>query len=73
MEHTPTSAPRPARSEAFWLAVWISVIHLVLLAILAVVAWRSPYMLMRLPEIIKPAAAVPAAAVRLPDQPARIL
>jgi hypothetical protein len=59
MEPTPTPPARPYRSESFWLAVIVSVIHLVLLGILAVVAWRSPYLLMRLPEI--PPKPVPSA------------
>ena len=61
----PTTA-RPPRSEPFLLALVISAIHLVLLAILAVIAWRSPFLLMRLPERVPtpPAAVVaPAASV----------
>ena len=47
---------RPARSEAFWLAIVIASIHAALLAILAIIAWRSPFMLFRLPEKTTPPA-----------------
>lgn len=43
----PTRAPR---SEAFWLALVIAAIHAALLLVLVVIAWRSPFMLFRLPE-----------------------
>ena len=42
--------PHPRRSEAFTLALIIATIHAGLLTILAIVAWRSPFVLFRLPE-----------------------
>ena len=50
---------RPPRSEAYVLALVIAAIHAALLTILAIIAWRSPFMLFRLPEKITPP---PAAA-----------
>ena len=41
------SAPR---SESFWLAVAFAGILFGLLTVLTVVAWRSPFVLFRLPE-----------------------
>jgi hypothetical protein len=41
---------KPPRSEAFWLALVIASIHAALLLVLVVIAWRSPFMLFRLPE-----------------------
>jgi hypothetical protein len=41
---------RPPRSEAFWLALVIAAILLALLMVLTVIAWRSPFVLFRLPE-----------------------
>lgn len=73
---TTHSTGKPYRSESFWLAVWVSVIHLVLLAILAVVAWRSPFMLMRLPERIEvspPRQPAHAPAVHPPETGGKVL
>ena len=67
---TPATPSRPHRSEASWLAVVISAIHLVLLGILAVVAWRSPYLLMRLPERVDPK---PVPAVHFPAPAGKVL
>ena len=39
-----------SRSESFWLALIIAAIHATLLLVLVVIAWRSPFMLFRLPE-----------------------
>lgn len=44
------------RSEAFWLAVAIAAIHALLLLVLVIIAWRSPFVLFRLPERPAPAA-----------------
>jgi cytochrome c-type biogenesis protein CcmE len=38
------------RSEAFWLGMALAAILAGLLTVLTVVAWRSPFMLFRLPE-----------------------
>lgn len=52
---------RPPRSEAFYLALVIASIHAALLTILAIIAWRSPFVLFRLPEKTTPP---PPAAVQ---------
>ncbi len=57
--------PRPRRSEAFWLALVIAATHGALLAILVIVAWRSPFFLFRLPEKSTP----PPASVSRPAEP----
>jgi hypothetical protein len=44
----------PRRSEAFILAILIALIHAGLLTIIAIVAWRSPFVLFRLPEKTQP-------------------
>lgn len=46
---------RPPRPDAFYLAVIIAAIHALLLLVLVVIAWRSPFMLFRLPEKTPPA------------------
>lgn len=42
--------PPSPRPDAFYLALVIAAIHAGLLLFLIVVAWRSPFMLFRLPE-----------------------
>jgi hypothetical protein len=53
-----TDPQHPKRSEAFILAIIIALIHAGLLTILAIVAWRSPFVLFRLPEKTQPPAQV---------------
>lgn len=43
MEHPP-------HTESFWLALVIAGILFALLTVLTVIAWRSPFVLFRLPE-----------------------
>lgn len=38
------------RSESFWLATWLAIILLALLTVIGIAAYRSPFMLFRLPE-----------------------
>lgn len=40
----------PPRSESFWLATWLAIILLALLTVLGIAAYRSPFMVFRLPE-----------------------
>jgi hypothetical protein len=60
---------RPPRSEAFYLALIIAGIHAALLTVLAIIAWRSPFMLFRLPEKEK----APAATHQPAQEPGRQL
>lgn len=55
---TPDPRP-PPRTEAFWLALTLAAIHAALLLVLVVIAWRSPFMLFRLPEKTPSAQASP--------------
>lgn len=41
---------QPPRSESFWLALVIAAVLFAVLTVLTVIAWRSPFVLFRLPE-----------------------
>ena len=60
----PPRAHQP-HSEAFWLALVIAVIHALVLAVLVIIAWRSPFVLFRLP----PAKEKPAQVAIDPSRP----
>lgn len=46
---------KTCRSESFWLALAIAAILALVLLVLVIIAWRSPFVLFRLPEKEKPA------------------
>jgi hypothetical protein len=48
-------SPSDRRSEAFWLALAFAIIHALLLGVIILILWKSPFMLFRLPEKERPA------------------
>lgn len=69
-----TPNPRTApRSEAFYLALAFAAILALLLLVLTVVAWRSPFMLFRLPERTTPPPLPAASSSALISPPSPVL